>query len=155
MSSVSFSPFFWTSPPPFYKSLPFYNNSSTLLQKRSKTSKTTPLLCKPVAAIPPLSFSVSSSILQIPAILQQLFYTLAETRQNKCSLRDKEVECREKAAEIRDLKEKVVRVSSLARQLESQKGELIHQLKLQVSAFDNYAFIPCFALKTNLGGEYQ
>ena len=29
MSSISFNPFFWISPPPFYKSLQFYNNSST------------------------------------------------------------------------------------------------------------------------------
>lgn len=48
-------------------------------------------------------------------------------------LRDKEVDCREKEAEIRDLKEKVVKLSSVARQLETHKAELIHQLRLQVS----------------------
>lgn len=48
-------------------------------------------------------------------------------------MRDKEVNCREKDAEIRDLKEKVVKLSSLARQLEVQKADLVHQLKVMVS----------------------
>ncbi|KAL4279135.1 hypothetical protein GQ457_03G034350 [Hibiscus cannabinus] len=46
-------------------------------------------------------------------------------------MRDKEVLCREKDAAIRDLKEKVVKVSSLARQLEAQKADLVHQLKVK------------------------
>lgn len=50
-------------------------------------------------------------------------------------MRDKEVNCREKDAEIRDLKEKVVKLSSLARQLEVQKADLVHQLKVKVSNF--------------------
>ncbi|KAE8658673.1 hypothetical protein F3Y22_tig00116970pilonHSYRG00016 [Hibiscus syriacus] len=49
----------------------------------------------------------------------------------RCSLRDKEALCREKDEEIRDLKEKVVKVSSLARQLEAQKVDLVHQLKVK------------------------
>ncbi|KOM47746.1 hypothetical protein LR48_Vigan07g145000 [Vigna angularis] len=48
----------------------------------------------------------------------------------KCLLRDREVICREKDMEIRDLKEKVVRLSCSLRQSEMQKSELIHQLKL-------------------------
>jgi hypothetical protein len=50
-------------------------------------------------------------------------------------LRDKEVAYREKDLEIRDLKEKEVKLSSYVRQLEMQKTELIHQVKSQVSAF--------------------
>ena len=50
-------------------------------------------------------------------------------------MRDKEVTCREKDMEIRDLKEKVVRLSCTLRQMEMQKAELIHQLKLLVSMF--------------------
>lgn len=53
----------------------------------------------------------------------------------RCLLRDKEVTCREKDMEIRDLKEKVVRLSCSLRQMETQKSELIHQLKLLVSVF--------------------
>lgn len=52
---------------------------------------------------------------------------------SRCLLRDKEVDCREKDSEIRDLKEKVVKLSSLARHFEMQKAELIHQVKSQVS----------------------
>ncbi|KAH9690361.1 kinesin-like protein KIN-4C [Citrus sinensis] len=73
----------------------------------------------------------------------------------QCSLRDKEVECREKAAEIRDLKEKVVRISSLARQLESQKGELIHQLKLQSSALKTLSTMPDVFNNHDLNGGHK
>lgn len=51
----------------------------------------------------------------------------------RCSLREKEFTCREKDMEIKDLKEKVVGLSCSLRQLEMQRAELIHQLKLQVS----------------------
>jgi len=53
----------------------------------------------------------------------------------RCMVRDKEVAYREKDSEIRDLKEKIVRLSSYVRQLEMQKAELIHQVKSQVSAW--------------------
>lgn len=53
----------------------------------------------------------------------------------RCLLRDKEVACKDKDMEIRDLKEKVVRLSCSLRQMEMQKAELIHQVKLQVSMF--------------------
>lgn len=51
----------------------------------------------------------------------------------RCLLRDREVICREKDMEIRDLKEKIVRLSCSYRQVEKQKSELINQLKLLVS----------------------
>ncbi|KAL3034538.1 hypothetical protein AAZX31_02G200200 [Glycine max] len=60
-------------------------------------------------------------------LMNHLFNLASSSR---CSLRDKEVTCREKDMEIRDLKEKVVRLSCSLRQLEMQKSELIHQLKL-------------------------
>ncbi|XP_044510244.1 kinesin-like protein KIN-4C [Mangifera indica] len=63
-------------------------------------------------------------------IMNYLFNLASSSR---CLLRDKEVDCREKEAEIRDLKEKVVKLSSVARQLETHKAELIHQLRLQNS----------------------
>ncbi|CAK7347261.1 unnamed protein product [Dovyalis caffra] len=58
---------------------------------------------------------------------------------NRCLLRDKEVDYREKDTEIRDLKEKVVKLSSLARHLEMQRAELIHQVKSQSSALKKYS----------------
>ncbi|KAL4282085.1 hypothetical protein GQ457_03G034290 [Hibiscus cannabinus] len=61
--------------------------------------------------------------------IMNYLFNLAST--SRCSLRDKEVLCREKDAAIRDLKEKVVKVSSLARQLEAQKADLVHQLKVK------------------------
>ncbi|GMI82779.1 hypothetical protein like AT5G60930 [Hibiscus trionum] len=61
--------------------------------------------------------------------IMNYLFNLAST--SRCSLRDKEVLCREKDVEIRDLKEKVVKVSSLARQLEAQKANLVHQLKVK------------------------
>ncbi|XP_027368410.1 kinesin-like protein KIN-4C [Abrus precatorius] len=61
-------------------------------------------------------------------LMNHLFNLASSSR---CLLRDKEVTCREKDTEIRDLKEKVVRLSCSIRQMEMQKAELIHQLKLQ------------------------
>lgn len=62
----------------------------------------------------------------------------------RCQLRDKEVECREKDAEIMVSKEKVVNLvrqlasqKSELRQLELQNSELIKQEKLMVSTFFN------------------
>ena len=55
----------------------------------------------------------------------------------RCLLRDKEVDCREKDTEIRDLKEKVVKLTGMARHLEMQKAELFHQVKLQVSSIQS------------------
>lgn len=63
---------------------------------------------------------------------------------NRCELRDREVDCREKDSEIRDLKEKVV---NLVRQLELKKAELNRRENLMVrnivSGMTNY-----YVLKT-------
>ncbi|KAJ7006945.1 kinesin-like protein KIN-4C [Populus alba x Populus x berolinensis] len=69
-------------------------------------------------------------------VMSYLFNIASSTR---CLLRDKEVDCREKDTEIRDLKEKVVKLTTLARHLEMQKAELFHQVKLQSSALKNYS----------------
>ncbi|TKY74442.1 Kinesin protein FRA1 [Spatholobus suberectus] len=58
---------------------------------------------------------------------------------SRCLLRDKEVICREKDTEIRDLKEKVVRLSYSLRQLDMIKAELTHKLKLQSEALKRYS----------------
>lgn len=42
---------------------------------------------------------------------------------------------REKDLEIRDLKEKVVSLSSLLRKSEMQRAELIHQVEFQISLY--------------------
>lgn len=54
----------------------------------------------------------------------------------RCQLRDKEVDCREKDVEIQDLKEKVVKLTTVIRQMEMQKAELVQQVKTQVSDFE-------------------
>ncbi|KAL2317622.1 hypothetical protein Fmac_031498 [Flemingia macrophylla] len=59
-------------------------------------------------------------------LMNHLFNLASSSR---CSLRDREVACREKDMEIRDLKEKVVKLSYSLRQLEMHKSELIYQLK--------------------------
>ncbi|KDP41481.1 hypothetical protein JCGZ_15888 [Jatropha curcas] len=69
-------------------------------------------------------------------IMNYLFNLASSSR---CVLRDKEVDCREKDSEIKDLKEKVVKLSSLVRHLEVQKTELIHQVMSQNSALKKYS----------------
>ncbi|KAF9608658.1 hypothetical protein IFM89_010442 [Coptis chinensis] len=49
----------------------------------------------------------------------------------RCLLRDKEVDCREKDSIIRELKEKIVRLTGLVRQLEVQKEEFLQKEKLR------------------------
>ncbi|XP_030542638.1 kinesin-like protein KIN-4C [Rhodamnia argentea] len=61
--------------------------------------------------------------------LMNYLFNLASS--SRCLLWDKEVDCREKDSHIRDLKERVVKLSSVIRQLEMQKTELVHQLKSQ------------------------
>ncbi|XP_041019613.1 kinesin-like protein KIN-4C isoform X4 [Juglans microcarpa x Juglans regia] len=61
-------------------------------------------------------------------IMNYLFNLASSSR---CLVRDKVVACREKDSEIRDLKEKIVKLSSYGRQLEMQKTELIQQVKSQ------------------------
>ncbi|KAK7385390.1 hypothetical protein VNO78_31107 [Psophocarpus tetragonolobus] len=68
------------------------------------------------------------SLAEAKNLMNHLFNLASSSR---CLLRDKEVACREKDMEIRDLKEKVVRLSCSLRQSEMQKSELIHQWKLQ------------------------
>ncbi|PON91611.1 Kinesin-like protein [Trema orientale] len=69
--------------------------------------------------------------------LMNYLFNLASS--SRCLLRDKEVVCREKDLEIRDLKEKVVTLSSFLRKSEMQKAELVHQVKSQNLALKNYA----------------
>ncbi|KAJ6685675.1 KINESIN-LIKE PROTEIN KIN-4C [Salix purpurea] len=69
-------------------------------------------------------------------VMNYLFNIASSTR---CLLRDKEVDCREKDTEIRDLKEKVVKLTGMARHLEMQRAELFHQVKLQSSALKKYS----------------
>ncbi|KAL8141225.1 hypothetical protein V2J09_007246, partial [Rumex salicifolius] len=57
-------------------------------------------------------------------LMNHLFHLACTSR---CSLRDKEVQCKEKDSEIKELKEKVVKLNTLARQLDMQKAELIRQ----------------------------
>ncbi|KAA8538181.1 hypothetical protein F0562_027789 [Nyssa sinensis] len=65
------------------------------------------------------------SLAEAKNIMNYLFNLASSSR---CSLRDKEVDCREKHSEIKDLKGKIV---NLVRQLEMQKAELIRQENLQ------------------------
>ncbi|KAH7524747.1 hypothetical protein FEM48_Zijuj06G0152200 [Ziziphus jujuba var. spinosa] len=86
--------------------------------------------------------------------LMNYLFNLAST--SRCLLRDKEVLCREKDSEIRDLKEKVVSLSSLLRKSEMQKGELIHQMKSQNSALKKYSMASATDSKDsslNIGGH--
>ncbi|KAG5034478.1 Kinesin-like protein KIN-4C [Glycine soja] len=69
-------------------------------------------------------------------VMNYLFNIASSSR---CSLRDKEVICREKDTEIRDLKEKVVGLSYSLRQLDMIKAELTHKLKLQSEALKRYS----------------
>ncbi|XP_031248596.1 kinesin-like protein KIN-4C isoform X2 [Pistacia vera] len=85
-------------------------------------------------------------------IMNYLFNLASSSR---CLLRDKEVDCREKETEIRDLKEKVVKLSSFARQLETQKAELIHQLKLQNATLRNLSVKPEDSDNFDRGRKYD
>ncbi|XP_020547897.1 LOW QUALITY PROTEIN: kinesin-like protein KIN-4C [Sesamum indicum] len=72
------------------------------------------------------------SVAEAKNIMNFLFNLAASSR---CQLRDREVDCREKDAEIRDLKEKVV---SLIRQVELQKSELSRQENLVKLALERH-----------------
>ncbi|XP_030499226.2 kinesin-like protein KIN-4C isoform X2 [Cannabis sativa] len=69
--------------------------------------------------------------------LMNYLFNLASS--SRCLVRDTEVVCREKDLQIRDLKEKIVSLSSLLRKSEMQKAELIHQVKTQSVALKHYA----------------
>nr|GME01379.1 kinesin-like protein KIN-4C [Ipomoea batatas] len=66
--------------------------------------------------------------------IMNFLFNLASS--SRCQLRDKEVECREKDSEIRELKEKVV---NLVGQLESHKAEIIRkEQQIKVSTTTKY-----------------
>ncbi|KAK6792542.1 hypothetical protein RDI58_011623 [Solanum bulbocastanum] len=74
--------------------------------------------------------------------IMNFLFNLASS--SRCQLRDREVECRAKDAEIRELKEKLVNFvrqlelqKSELRQLESQNSELIQQEKLMKLALEH------------------
>jgi len=80
---------------------------------------------------------VKSQVIQnFPCVLDIFLWVFLDHR---CSLRDKEVICREKETEIRDLKEKVVGLSYALRQSEKIKAELTHKLTLQVCVLATYS----------------
>ncbi|XP_057975126.1 kinesin-like protein KIN-4C [Malania oleifera] len=66
------------------------------------------------------------SLAEAKNVMNYLFNLASSSR---CQLRDKEVDCREKDSQLRELKEKVVKLSCLVRQLEMQKQELLHREK--------------------------
>ncbi|XP_043711239.1 kinesin-like protein KIN-4C [Telopea speciosissima] len=68
------------------------------------------------------------SVADAKNVMNYLFNLASSSR---CILRDKEVDCKEKDAVIRELKEKVVRLTSLVKQMEAQKAELLRQQELQ------------------------
>ncbi|XP_062097683.1 kinesin-like protein KIN-4C isoform X2 [Humulus lupulus] len=69
--------------------------------------------------------------------LMNYLFNLASS--SRCLQRDTEVVCREKDLQIRDLKGKIVSLSSLLRKSEIQKAELIHQVKSQNVALKHYS----------------
>ncbi|KAJ4962241.1 hypothetical protein NE237_022180 [Protea cynaroides] len=68
------------------------------------------------------------SVADAKNVMNYLFNLASSSR---CLLRDKEVDCKEKDAVIRELKEKVVRLTSLVKKMEAQEAELIRQQELQ------------------------
>ncbi|XP_058069337.1 kinesin-like protein KIN-4C isoform X2 [Magnolia sinica] len=74
------------------------------------------------------------SLAEAKNLMNYLFNLLSSSR---CQLRDKEVDCREKVSEIKDLKEKVVRLNSLVRQMEVQVAEMRQQEKIRRLASKN------------------
>ncbi|KAL8492277.1 hypothetical protein ACS0TY_023779 [Phlomoides rotata] len=72
------------------------------------------------------------SLAEARDIMNYLFNLASSSR---CQLRDREVDCREKDSEIRDLKEKVV---NLVRQMEQQKAALIRQENLMMALKRRY-----------------
>ncbi|KAF5192769.1 Kinesin, partial [Thalictrum thalictroides] len=68
------------------------------------------------------------SLPEAKSIMNYLFNLVSSSR---CLLRDKELDCREKDTVIKELKEKIVRLTSLVRKLEAQKEEFLHQEKLR------------------------
>ncbi|XP_042498048.1 kinesin-like protein KIN-4C isoform X2 [Macadamia integrifolia] len=71
------------------------------------------------------------SIADAKNVMNYLFNLASSSR---CLLRDKEVDCKEKDAVIRELKEKIVRLTSLVKQMEAHEAELLRQQELQMLA---------------------
>ncbi|KAJ8640473.1 hypothetical protein MRB53_017167 [Persea americana] len=69
------------------------------------------------------------SLAEAKNLMNFLFNLLSSSR---CQLRDKEVDCREKESVIKELKEKIVRLSNLIRQMEAQLTEIRRQEKSQL-----------------------
>lgn len=83
-----------------------------------------------------MRFSLNcSSLVDVPADAEIFLMTIDYfiLWSIRCQVRDKEVDCREKDSEIQDLKEKLTTVT---RQMEMQKAELIQQVESQVSDFE-------------------
>ncbi|XP_057533119.1 kinesin-like protein KIN-4C [Amaranthus tricolor] len=59
--------------------------------------------------------------------LMNFLFNLASS--SRCMVRDRELDCREKDSEIKDLKEKVVKLNGCVKQLEKQNSELKQQLQ--------------------------
>ncbi|XP_043713863.1 kinesin-like protein KIN-4C isoform X2 [Telopea speciosissima] len=74
------------------------------------------------------------SVADAKNVMNYLFNLASSSR---CLLRDKEVDCKDKDAVIRELKEKVVRLTSLVKQMEAQEAELLRQQELQKLTLTN------------------
>ncbi|KAL9229220.1 hypothetical protein vseg_004708 [Gypsophila vaccaria] len=66
------------------------------------------------------------SLAEAKILMNHLFDMASSSR---CMIRDREIDGREKDSEIKDLKEKVVKLNSLARKLEKQNADLEHQMQ--------------------------
>ncbi|KAL5984967.1 hypothetical protein ACLOJK_038804 [Asimina triloba] len=71
------------------------------------------------------------SLSEAKNLMNYLFNLLSSSR---CQLRDKEFDCREKESVIKELKEKVVRLNNMVRQMEASIAESHHQEKIQILA---------------------
>ncbi|XP_021759754.1 kinesin-like protein KIN-4C [Chenopodium quinoa] len=66
------------------------------------------------------------SLAEAKSLMNYLFNLASSSR---CMVRDRELECREKDSEIKDLKEKVVKLNGFVRQLEKQNAEVKQQIQ--------------------------
>ncbi|XP_074263675.1 kinesin-like protein KIN-4C isoform X2 [Silene latifolia] len=66
------------------------------------------------------------SLAELKTMMNYLFNIASSAR---CTVRDREIDCREKDLEIKELKEKVVKLNGFVRQLEKQNVELVHQMQ--------------------------
>ncbi|KNA10715.1 hypothetical protein SOVF_141490 [Spinacia oleracea] len=66
------------------------------------------------------------SLAEAKSLMNYLFNLASSSR---CMVRDRELDCREKDSEIKDLKEKVVKLNGFVRQLEKQNAEVKQQMQ--------------------------